>query len=70
MVKLPPGKNSTKGVGRTAPDPSKTYTTDDGVAIPLGEGKELLDSYSALLYNEYPYCCCLSLYSYENILVT
>jgi len=54
--RLPPGRHSTKGVGRTQPDPAETVVMPDGVAVPLGkpvsvshlQGKQL-----ALLYNEY-----------------
>lgn len=35
---LPPGKHSTKGVGRTAPNPDNAVKLDDGVVIPMGPG--------------------------------
>lgn len=41
------------GVGMTAPDPSQTYVTEDGVVIPMGKGVNL-PGRSSLLYNEYP----------------
>ena len=36
-VNLPEGKNSTKGVGRSAPDPKKAVEKDK-VRIPMGPG--------------------------------
>ena len=54
MEKLPAGKHSTKGLGRTAPDPSEAYTTDEGVVIPMGKGEKSSVDKSSLLYNEYP----------------
>jgi hypothetical protein len=35
---LPPGKNSTKGVGKTAP-PLDSYVDLNGYQVPLGQGK-------------------------------
>ncbi|XP_064601493.1 LOW QUALITY PROTEIN: poly [ADP-ribose] polymerase 1-like [Liolophura sinensis] len=52
ITKLPKGKHSTKGVGMTAPDPSQSYVTEDGLIIPMGKGVSL-PSRSSLLYNEY-----------------
>ena len=54
VTKLPPGKQSTKGVGRTAPDPSEQRITADGVVIPMGKGKPSKTTATSLLYNEYP----------------
>ncbi|CAH8294414.1 unnamed protein product [Eruca vesicaria subsp. sativa] len=51
--KLPPGKLSTKGVGRTAPNPSEAKTLEDGVVVPLGKPVEHSSSKGSLLYNEY-----------------
>jgi poly [ADP-ribose] polymerase 1 len=53
VTKLPSGKHSTKGCGRTAPDPKHSYVTSDGVEIPLGKGIDCGIGYSSLLYNEY-----------------
>lgn len=53
ITKLPAGKHSTKGVGRTAPDPSKSVKQDDGVEIPLGPGITAPAQSTSLLYNEY-----------------
>ncbi|KAL0845761.1 hypothetical protein Bca101_019007 [Brassica carinata] len=51
--KLPPGKLSTKGVGRTAPNPSESKTLEDGVVVPLGKPVDHSSSKGSLLYNEY-----------------
>lgn len=52
ITKLPKGKHSVKGVGRTAPDPSATVTLD-GVQVPLGKGCNTNIDDTSLLYNEY-----------------
>ena len=49
---LPPGMKSTKGVGRTAPDP-KNAVTKDGVVIPMGPGAATNVAGTHLLYNEF-----------------
>ena len=54
IEKLPKGKHSTKGLGKTAPDPANTYTTPEGVAIPMGKGMQSSITNTSLLYNEYP----------------
>ena len=47
-------KDSTKGCGRTAPDPSKSAYTKDGVEVPYGPAIDVkLDKDGSLLYNEY-----------------
>ncbi|KAK9756932.1 hypothetical protein RND81_01G130700 [Saponaria officinalis] len=51
--KLPPGKLSTKGVGGTAPDLSKSKVLDDGVVVPLGKPVQARNGKGGLLYNEY-----------------
>ncbi|XP_030487043.2 poly [ADP-ribose] polymerase 2 [Cannabis sativa] len=51
--KLPEGKLSTKGVGRTAPDLSKALCLDNGVLVPEGKPKDNPHHEGALLYNEY-----------------
>ncbi|WOG94738.1 hypothetical protein DCAR_0314035 [Daucus carota subsp. sativus] len=51
--KLPVGKLSTKGVGKTAPDLSEAETLEDGVVVPLGKPKQHSDVQASLLYNEY-----------------
>ncbi|CAN8308662.1 unnamed protein product [Cochlearia groenlandica] len=50
---LPPGKLSTKGVGKTAPNPSEAKTLEDGVVVPLGKPVDHTSSKGMLLYNEY-----------------
>ncbi|VVB06996.1 unnamed protein product [Arabis nemorensis] len=50
---LPPGKLSTKGVGKTAPNPSEAKTLEDGVIVPLGKPVDHSSSKGMLLYNEY-----------------
>ncbi|XP_074845976.1 poly [ADP-ribose] polymerase 1 [Carettochelys insculpta] len=52
ITKLPKGKHSVKGLGKTAPDPSATVTLD-GVDIPFGKGIPSGVSDTCLLYNEY-----------------
>lgn len=52
ITKLPKGKHSVKGVGRTAPDPSATVTLE-GVQVPLGKGANTNIEDTSLLYNEY-----------------
>ncbi|KAH3844594.1 poly [ADP-ribose] polymerase 1-like [Dreissena polymorpha] len=51
--KLPKGKHSCKGIGQTEPDPAGSYTTPDGVEIPMGKGKQGPARNSSLLYNEF-----------------
>jgi len=52
IEKLPKGKHSTKGVGKTSPDPAD-FTELDGSKVPFGAGVKAADVDSALLYNEY-----------------
>ncbi len=58
IEKLPAGMQSTKGVGKTEPDP-KEFTTLDGAKVPYGKGikAEKFENdkslRSDLLYNEY-----------------
>ncbi|XP_036406420.1 poly [ADP-ribose] polymerase 1 isoform X2 [Megalops cyprinoides] len=52
ITKLPKGKHSVKGLGRTAPDPSATVMLD-GVQVPLGRGTNTNIDDTSLLYNEY-----------------
>ena len=54
VTKLPGGKHSTMGQGRTAPDPKGYRTTESGMVIPMGKGTDSGISYTSLLYNEYP----------------
>ena len=52
ITKLPINKHSTKGVGRTAPNPIQSKFTEDGVEIPVGIGIDSGMNKSSLLYNE------------------
>ncbi|KAK5852963.1 hypothetical protein PBY51_006793 [Eleginops maclovinus] len=52
ITKVPKGKHSVKGVGRTAPDPSASVTLE-GVQVPLGKGSNTNIDDTSLLYNEY-----------------
>ncbi|XP_064195311.1 poly [ADP-ribose] polymerase 1 [Anguilla rostrata] len=52
ITKLPKGKHSVKGLGRTAPDPSATVSLD-GVQVPLGKCINTNIEDTSLLYNEY-----------------
>lgn len=47
---LPPGKQSTKGVGKTAPNPAN-YIDMNGVTIPMGPGEFSSTVNTCLLYN-------------------
>ena len=51
IEKLPAGKHSVKGVGKTEPDPAE-YSEVDGARVPFGKGVKK-DTNSDLLYNEY-----------------
>lgn len=53
IEKLPAGKHSTKGVGKTSPDPTAAHTRADGVVIPRGKPVVNDKLRSSLLYNEY-----------------
>ncbi|XP_035973951.1 poly [ADP-ribose] polymerase 1 [Halichoerus grypus] len=52
ISKLPKGKHSVKGLGKTTPDPAASITMD-GVEVPLGTGISSGVSDTCLLYNEY-----------------
>uniref|UniRef100_A0A8C6KUZ6 Poly [ADP-ribose] polymerase n=1 Tax=Nothobranchius furzeri TaxID=105023 RepID=A0A8C6KUZ6_NOTFU len=52
ITKLPKGKQSVKGLGRTAPDPNATVNLN-GVHVPLGKGVHTNIDDTSLLYNEY-----------------
>lgn len=49
---LPPGKHSTKGVGRTAPSPTNFVKLGD-VTVPMGPGEYIQKAGCTLLYNEF-----------------
>uniref|UniRef100_A0A8D0Y3B1 Poly [ADP-ribose] polymerase n=1 Tax=Sus scrofa TaxID=9823 RepID=A0A8D0Y3B1_PIG len=52
ISKLPKGKHSVKGLGKTTPDPAASITMD-GVEVPLGTGIPSGVNDTCLLYNEY-----------------
>jgi len=51
--KLPKGKHSVKGVGKTSPMPENFTKLSDGTIIPMGPGAKKDVPGAALLYNEY-----------------
>ena len=53
IVKLPENMHSTKGVGKTFPDPTMTHETKSGLKIPLGKSMTNNKLPSSLLYNEF-----------------
>ncbi len=53
ITKLPRGKHSTKGVGKTHPDPSEYFVDDNGVITPMGKSVSSGVKNSSLLYNEF-----------------
>ncbi|KAL5008566.1 hypothetical protein ScPMuIL_014147 [Solemya velum] len=53
VTTLPKGKHSTKGVGRTMPDPNGIFKMEDGTEIPMGQGMDAKKNQSSLLYNEF-----------------
>jgi len=53
VTKLPKGKHSTKGLGRTVPDPKENVVREDGLVIPCGKGVASGINDTSLLYNEY-----------------
>jgi len=52
IEKLPSGFHSTKGVGKTEPDPTLTKTID-GSLVPVGKGVKDSNKKTDLLYNEF-----------------
>jgi poly [ADP-ribose] polymerase len=55
IEKLPKGKHSTKGVGKTHPDPKGSLKLEDGTIVPMGKPIQKDDKSNRfnLLYNEY-----------------
>lgn len=53
ISKLPEGKHSTKGIGKTFPEPTMSITREDGVIVPMGTPVVNDELRSSLLYNEY-----------------
>lgn len=47
-----PGKLSTKGLGRTEPDPKQEVKMDNGTIVPLGPGQDSGIRDTSLQYNE------------------
>ena len=52
IEKLPKGYDSTKGLGKTEPEPGSSKELD-GATVPLGKGVKSEVKDTALLYNEY-----------------
>lgn len=54
VTKLPSGKHSVKGIGKSFPDPKQSFKREDGVEIPLGTAIQNGEvKRTSLLYNEY-----------------
>jgi poly [ADP-ribose] polymerase 1 len=53
ITKLPDGKHSTKGVGKTYPDPQMQKKAKSGLIYPLGKLTTDVEVESSLLYNEF-----------------
>ncbi|KAI0984775.1 hypothetical protein GJ496_007289 [Pomphorhynchus laevis] len=53
IKKLPDGKHSTKGIGRTMPNPEEHQVMTDGVIVPSGKPISSGVSQTSLAYNEY-----------------
>jgi len=54
--RLPTGKHSVRGIGRSAPDPKAALTMDDGVLVPRGklvQNDHTSNGSPTLAYNEY-----------------
>jgi hypothetical protein len=55
IEKLPPGKHSCKGIGRTVPNPAESLFIDDKLEVPIGKPIPSNVDDTSLLYNEYPF---------------
>jgi len=55
IEKLPPGKHSCMGIGRTKPDPAESLFIEDKIEVPLGKPISSNINDTSLLYNEYPF---------------
>ncbi|XP_050442642.1 poly [ADP-ribose] polymerase [Adelges cooleyi] len=53
VEKLPAGKHSCKGIGRTMPNPAESILIDDKVEVPLGKPVPSNVNDTVLLYNEF-----------------
>lgn len=66
IEKLPPGKHSCMGIGRTMPDPTKSLLLEEKIEVPLGNPVPSNIDDTSLLYNEYPFFqMSLNLHSFE-----
>lgn len=55
IEKLPAGKHSCMGIGKTKPDPAASLFVEDKVEVPLGKPVPSNIDDTTLLYNEYPF---------------
>lgn len=62
IEKLPPGKHSCFGIGRTKPDPAASLVIEDKLEVPLGKPIPSNINDTSLLYNEYPFLHSLTLF--------
>ncbi|VVC30258.1 BRCT domain,Poly(ADP-ribose) polymerase, regulatory domain,WGR domain,PADR1 domain,Poly(ADP-ribose) [Cinara cedri] len=53
IEKLPPGKHSCMGIGRTMPDPTESLLIESKLEVPLGKPVPSNVDNTALLYNEF-----------------
>lgn len=53
VEKLPAGKHSVKGVGKTQPNPKEAIKTENDIIVPLGKLKTNNKLQTSLLYNEF-----------------
>lgn len=53
ITELPKGKHSTKGCGKTYPNPAESHFDGDGVEYPIGKAVTDAKLKSSLLYNEF-----------------
>lgn len=62
IEKLPSGKHSCMGVGRTKPNPAESLIIEDKLEVPLGKPIPSDIEDSVLLYNEYPFLHLIKLF--------
>jgi len=53
ITRLEKDKHSTKGLGKTHPNPAEDYVDPNGVVTPMGKGIDSGVKDSSLLYNEF-----------------
>ena len=58
IEKLPENKHSTKGLGKTEPDPKASVLWKDGVIVPVGKEVPTGHHDVKLRHNEYPFVSC------------